>query len=180
MTSQPLTPAALRALMHDHPEIVQITTAPAFGQEKENEDEDDMTRTKDVGGDPIVTSVSIDLFSAMDADPDFGGELLTSSEYDVEDVFRKALADHPQVNVDNGGGIRVTMGNVPTPPFQHWKTSATNVFKIPSAVLISKSALVDYVRGAKFICPGPECQLNSSRQDLFVVDTNDDEVCCIM
>ena len=51
---------------------------------------------------------------------EFSQELLLSSEYDVEDVFRKALSNHPQVNVVNGGGIRVTFGNVPTTPFQHW------------------------------------------------------------
>ena len=37
MASQPLTPAALRALMHDHPDVVQITSAPAFGQENEDD-----------------------------------------------------------------------------------------------------------------------------------------------
>ena len=67
--------------------------------------------------------------------------------------------------------------NVPTPPFQSWKTPPTAVCKIPSAVLISKSALVDYVRGAKFVCPSPGCQLNSGGQDLLLVNTNDDEVC---
>ena len=78
--------------------------------------------------------------------------------------------------VDGGGGIRVTVGNMPTPPFQDWKNQPTSVCKIPSAVLISKSALVDYVRGAKFVCPSPGCQLNSTGQDLFLVNANDDEV----
>ena len=168
MASQPLTPAALRALMHDHPDVVRITTPPSFMQENDDS-------VKDVGDPiPMVTSVSIDLFSAMDADPDFSKELLTSSEYDVEDVFRKALSNHPLVNVANGGGIRVTMDNVPSPPFQYWKT-ATHVLKIPSAVLVSKSAPVDYVRGAKFICPSPGCPYNSGSQDLFLIDTGDDE-----
>ena len=70
----------------------------------------------------------------------------------------------------------MTVGNVPTPPFQSWKTQPTSVCKIPSAVLISKSALVDYVRGAKFVCPSPGCQLKSGGQDLFLVNANDDEV----
>ena len=37
MASQPLTPTALRALMHDHPDVVQIMSAPAFGQENEDD-----------------------------------------------------------------------------------------------------------------------------------------------
>ena len=97
MASQPLTPltaTALRALMHDHPNVVQITTAPISGGA--NEDMAETTMNGDGGGEPAMTSVSVDLFSAMDADPDFGGELLAASEYDVEDVFRKALSGHPQ------------------------------------------------------------------------------------
>ena len=70
----------------------------------------------------------------------------------------------------------MTVGNMPTPPFQDWKTQPTSVCKITSAVLISKSALVDYVRGAKFVCPSPGCQINSTGQDLFLVNANDDEV----
>ena len=81
---------------------------------------------------------------SVSSSAEFSSELLTSSEYDVEDVFRKALSSHPLVNVANGGGIRVTLSNVPSPPFQYRKT-ATNAFKISSAVLVSKSAPVDYV-----------------------------------
>ena len=94
MASQPLTATALRALMHDHPNVVQITTAPISGT---NDEAEGTTMKGDGGGgEPAMTSVSVDLFSAMDADPDFGGELLAASEYDVEDVFRKALSGHPQ------------------------------------------------------------------------------------
>ena len=96
MASQPLTATALRALMHDHPDLVQITTtAPISGGTNDGAAETTMKGDAG-GGEPVMTSVSVDLFSAMDADPEFGGELLTASEYDVEDVFRKALAGHPQ------------------------------------------------------------------------------------
>ena len=96
MASQPLTASALRALMHDHPDVVQITTAPISGGTNDDAAETTMKGDAGGGGEPAITSVSVDLFAAMDADPEFAGELLAASEYDVEDVFRKALADHPQ------------------------------------------------------------------------------------
>ena len=96
MASQPLTATALRALMHDHPDVVQITTTASISGGTNDDAADTTMKGDGGGGEPAMTSVSVDLFSAMDADPEFGGELLASSEYDVEDVFRKALADHPQ------------------------------------------------------------------------------------
>ena len=68
---------------------------------------------------------------------EFCNELLTSSEYDIEDVFRKALSNHPLVNVANGGGIRVTMGNLPTPPFQYWDGICTRDCKHLVEILVN-------------------------------------------